>query len=263
MLDFFASGSWSEMVSEAAWATQCWKGTGYLLTFSVPMLPSDHVATLARGARGDYDAYFRSIGEAIVAAGFRTAVIRIGWEFNGGWYPWAAKPAPDDFVAFWRRIVVAMRAVPGQSFRFDWCPSWGMQQIAPDRVYPGDDVVDIIGLDIYNASWTPATADPVARWRSFVDEPFGLRWQSDFARAHHKAVSFPEWGTGTRPDGHGPGDDPYFVTRMAAWIAAQHALYQDYWNYDAPDYQSRLDNGRLPLSARAYLDSFRHRDAPP
>jgi hypothetical protein len=262
MLDFFAYDSWSGMVSEARWATKCWQGTGYRMTFSVPMLPGDHVSTLALGAAGDYDHYFRDIAQDIVAAGFPDAVIRIGWEFNGGWYPWAAKQDPANWVTMWRRIVTAMRSVPGQHFQFDWNPTWGMQQIEPTKVYPGDAFVDVIGVDTYNATWEKSTLEPGPRWQSFVDAPYGLKWQADFAASHGKKLSMPEWGTGTRPDGHGPGDDPYFVAEMAKWLHARDVLYHDYWNYDAPDYRARLDDGQFPKSAQAFLQSFGARAQP-
>ena len=43
------------------------------------------------------------------------AILRLGWEFNGTWYPWAVTDPTDaaDFAAYFRNIVTAMRLVPG------------------------------------------------------------------------------------------------------------------------------------------------------
>ncbi len=111
-----------------------------------------------------------------------------------------------------------MRSVPGQHFEFDWCPTLGKASVAPDRAYPGDAYVDYVGADVYDNSWIADYRDPVARWNDFVTQPYGLQWQSDFATAHGKPMTFPEWGLSTRSDGHGGGDDPYFIQQMYDWI---------------------------------------------
>lgn len=252
--DFLAQDSWREMVKAAERASRCWQPTQLPLTLGVPMLPRDRSGTLAEGARGAYDAHFVQIAQALVANGMGSAVLRLGWEFNQGWFAWAAAKDPEAWVAYWRRIVAAMRAVPGAAFRFDWNPAWGRGQIEPERVYPGDDVVDIIGLDVYNTAWSQRT--PAERWWIKVNGTYGLKWQRDFARAHGKPVSFPEWATGTRPDGGGAGDDAYFVEQMAAWIASSEIAYHGYWDYPARDYNGQLSDGSKPLAAAAFLASF-------
>ena len=83
----------------------------------------------------------------------------------------------------------------------------------PTEAYPGDDVVDIIGMDVYAETWDASTSDPDKRFAYFLDQPFGLKWHRDFAREHGKPISYPEWGVGTRPDGHGVGDDPVFMEK--------------------------------------------------
>lgn len=43
----------------------------------------------ARGARGDYDNHFQTLAQRIVNSGIADkTIIRLGWEFNGAWYPW-------------------------------------------------------------------------------------------------------------------------------------------------------------------------------
>jgi hypothetical protein len=252
--DFFSDHSWLELTKAAERSARCWAPTGLPMSFGVPMLPKDRVSTLASGARGDYDRHFAKVAEILIAHGQANAVIRIGWEFNHGWFTWRAAADPGAWVAYWRRIVTAMREVPGARFRFDWCPGWSRGQIAPTDVYPGDDYVDIIGMDVYNSAWTAAT--PEQRWQSKLNAPYGLKWHREFAVAHGKTMSYPEWGTGTRPDGHGAGDDAYFIRQMAAWIGASPVEYHNYWDYRAPDYDARLSDGSKPRSAAAFLETL-------
>jgi len=254
-LDFFAPDSWESMTNDAVWAMECWKKAAIPIVFSLPMLPKG-AYTLTEGSVGSYDEAFVRLAKAMVEHGYGSAIVRIGWEFNGGWFVWAAKRDPVSWKAYWRRVVTAMRSVPGAKFRFDWCSTEGENQIRPDSVYPGDDVVDIIGMDVYNQTWDKNVSTPQQRWSELLDQPYGLKWQRDFARAHNKPMSFPEWGTGTRPDGHGGGDDPNFVEEMAKWIADNNVAYQSYWDYPASDYNARLSDGHQPLAGSAYQKAF-------
>jgi hypothetical protein len=262
ILEFTWFPSWDSMLASTSLLANCWRAAGYTrLAFAVAMLPRDEVSTLAAGAKGEYDSWFARIGQALVAAGYSDAIIRIGWEFNIPGYPWYAAQDPDSFVKFWRRIVIAMRAVPGAAFTFDWCPLLDMAlnmpgRIAPDRVYPGDEFVDYIGMDLYNQWWGRADATSAERWQTWVSYSYGLGWQRDFAARHGKKLSFPEWGTGTRPNGHGLGDDPDFIRNVADWISANGFAYHDYWDEEAPDYNSRLSNGQYPHAGAAFIAAF-------
>lgn len=252
--DFLAQDSWVELTKAASRGSQCWQPTALSTSIGVPMLPRQAGSDLASGARGAYDTYFTQVARAFVQNGLASTVVRIGWEFNHDWFPWRADRDPAAWAEYWRRIVTAMRAVPGAQFRFDWCTAWSRGTVAPEQVYPGDEFVDIIGMDIYNTTWNPTT--PEQRWRIKRDQAYGLAWHRSFAAAHNKPVSFPEWGTGLRPDGRGGGDDPYFIEQMAAWLATSDLAYHNYWDYKAPDFNGRLSDGSKPLSAAAFLKFF-------
>jgi hypothetical protein len=256
VLDFFASDSWTSMMGDATWAVSCWNRQSKTVVFSVPMLPSDG-STLAQGANGQFDDKFRALATMLASKGHGKSIIRLGWEFNGGWYAWAAKKDPANWVKYWQRIVTVMRSVPGTAFRFDWCSAQGYQQIPASSIYPGDAYVDIIGRDNYNQTWLATANTPAKRWTNLLTEQYGLNWVKDFATLHNKPISIPEWGTGTRPDGHGGGDDAYFVTQMALWIKDNDVEYHSYWDYPAPDYDAKLSAGYQPLAAAAYLAAFR------
>jgi hypothetical protein len=256
VVDFLDRRSWQVMRESAAWTFHCWQDQPVALTISVPMLPEDGTSTLKAGAEGAYDAVFRDIARLALESGRADAVIRLGWEFNGEWYPWSSQRDPTTFIAYWRRIVTVMRSVAGRLFRFEWCFTLSDRLGDPSVAYPGDDVVDIISADVYNQTWKRGLNDPDQRWASMLDGQFGLKWHRNFALAHHKAIAFPEWGTGTRPDGHGWGDDPVFINGMADWIEVANPLYQAYWDYPAPDFNGELSGGAQPKSASAFIARF-------
>jgi Glycosyl hydrolase family 26 len=254
--EFTEQSDWSHMLTSVRWALGCWRGTPYRLSQSVPMLMAKDTS-LKQGAAGAYDRHFVALGKLLVEMGHSDAYLRIGWEFNGGWYPWAAAHDPDAFKAYFRRIVAALRTVPGQKFRVVWNPAQGTQQIDPERVYPGDDVVDVVALDLYNQSWRPQDRlSAQLRWQNLVDQPYGLAWLRAFATRHRKPIALPEWGTGTRPDGHGFVDDPLFIANMAKWIAVNNVVYHGYWDYKAGDYDAELSTGRQPKAAAAFTNAF-------
>ena len=174
--------------------------------------------------------------------GLGGSVIRPGWEFNYDWFPWYAGADPASFVMYWQRIVNAMRGVDGAAFTFDWSPNLG-GSVELETVYPGDDYVDTIGLDVYNHDWHPGWDDPVTRWSNLRSKEYGLDWHRDFAAARDKPVSFAEWGMITRMDGHGGGDDPYFIEQMYSWIEQGNTAFHIYFNFDTALTTSSLTNG--------------------
>ncbi|KQP17924.1 glycoside hydrolase family 26 protein [Pseudorhodoferax sp. Leaf267] len=250
-IDFFSNESWAQLVSAANRGSRCWQATGLQMTFSVPMLPKDGSSTLAEGAQGAYNEHFVKVAQTLVQNGYADAVVRIGWEFNHSWFPWRAAQNPEAWVTYWRQIVTAMRSVPGAQFRFDWCPAWGKGELDPEDVYPGDEYVDIIGLDIYNVSWNPRNAQD--RWTLKRTYTNGLEWHRKFAASRGKPVSFPEWGTGKRPDGRGGGDDPYYIQKMTDWIQNSNLAYHNYWDYGARDFNGTISNGNMPNSEGEFL----------
>ena len=255
-VDALNQESWAEMKSSIPWIAKCWRGSGVELTLSVPMLPRDGGGTLAEGAAGAYDAVFIATARALIQNDLADAVIRVGWEFNGEWMPWTAMHDPENYKLYFRRIVGIMRDAPGQKFRFEWCPNHGRKAMDPTDAYPGDDVVDIIGMDVYAETWDASTSDPEKRFEYFLDQPFGLKWHRDFARERGKPISYPEWGVGTRPDGHGVGDDPVFIEGMADWFEQTQPLYQSYWDVQASDYNAQMSNSQFPQASAMFKRRF-------
>ncbi|WP_111830738.1 glycoside hydrolase family 26 protein [Actinomadura madurae] len=239
----------------AAWAR--WKEADprRMLVVNVPMmapnetwLPRPVLASLLRaGARGVFDGHYRALARRLVSAGAGDAVLVPGWEMNGEAYAGRCAPDPEAWKTYWRRIVAAMRGVPGTRLRFDFAPSRGRDAIPWTQCYPGDDVVDIIGSDSYDQ---PAGKS----FQSFVDEPYGLRDHADFAAAHGKPISFPEWGLFRN------SDNPEYVRGMHDWIMSHDVAYQSITDYCPHGVWSCGGN---PRSAAAYRELFGGVTAPP
>jgi glycosyl hydrolase family 26 len=254
-LDFLQGTTW-RTIARPRWFAERWADSPYRVVYSVPMLPSSGEATLRQGATGAYDDYFAQLARGLVAAGEGDAVIRLGWEFNGDWFPWSAAGREEAFVAFWRHAVDSMRSVDDGSFTFDWSPNAGPNAMDAADAYPGDDYVDYIGLDVYDAT-TSASQSPEARWDTLVNQPFGLAWHSEFAAAHGKPMTFPEWGLWLDDAGRGGGDDPYFIEQMWRWTALHDVVYQMYFDYDGTDgVAHELADPSFEQSGQRYRDLF-------
>ena len=87
--------------------------------------------------------------------------------------------------------------------------------------------MNYIGTDLYDESWvSPLT--PQNAWARQLTGPAGLDWLESFAAEQGKPIVFPEWGVAIRSDGHGLGDDPYFVNQFATWISSHERSLDEY-----------------------------------
>ncbi|MEV5826011.1 glycosyl hydrolase [Spirillospora sp. NPDC052242] len=219
-----------------------------MLVLNVPMMaeneewvPYPVMSTLLRqGARGRFDRHYRTLAKRLAAADAGDAIIVLGWEMNGNSYTGRCAPDPKAWRAYWRRIVEAMRAVPGTNFRFDFTPTRGRDAISWTTCYPGDDVVDIIGSDSYDQPHG-------ATFEDYVNEPYGLRDQAEFAQARGKPISFAEWGLFRN------SDNPEYIRGMHRWIMSHDVVYQTISDYCPHGVWNCPEN---PRSSRAYRELF-------
>ncbi|MFE7037858.1 glycoside hydrolase family 26 protein, partial [Streptomyces sp. NPDC057621] len=209
-----------------AWADWRREEADRLFVLNVPMLERNEEGVsdrevrglLRRGAAGEFDHHFRKLAERLVELEVPDTVIVLGWEMNGITYTHRCGPDPEAWKKYWDRIVTAMRAVPGQKFRFDFTPNRGRDAIPWTQCYPGDETVDVIGMDSYDQP----------RGQSFdeaVSEPYGLQAHVDFAKAHGKPISYPEWGLFRN------GDNATYMRRMLAWLDEHKPLYNTLTDY--------------------------------
>jgi hypothetical protein len=201
-----------------------WRRSNYRLSLAVPLEPHPP---------SDWKQLARRLKPG--------TLIRLGWEMNGTWFPWSGDPRA--YVRGWRRAVTYMRQA-NPRLRFEWAPVAGSGDPVP--YYPGDRFVDVIGLDVYNTQ----------TWWRMRKHQWGTNWHIAFAKQHGKRISFPEWGL-VMPENGGQGDNPIFVRKMIEWATKHNAVYQAYFEFDAPDGLGLHELRHYPRSERVFKRQLR------
>ena len=242
------------------WAKWVAAAPGRRLVLTQSLVPSSVPADWRRrGARGEYDRYARALARNLIAKGLGSSIIRLSHEMNGTWYRDNVGNTPRDFRdwrRYWARTVRVMRAQRGADFLFDWNIAAGYRAIPFRSYYPGDDVVDIVGIDFYDYRFSQdvPTTPGDARWRSQVAQPGGLGDAIGFAKRHGKPISLPEWGLAKRgPYRGGLGDNPHFVKRIACLVQETPTAYQAYFESPTGDTKQLRDAPRSRAVYRRLL----------
>lgn len=249
-LDFVDdSQGWANIAKHSDWLIDPWSSWSEAkahsrMVISVPMLNRASSGQLAEGVGGAFDAHFRRLAREIVDKGLGAAIIRLGWEANGDWFAWKASADPGLWKQYFRRIVGIFRSVQPkvagqrrQDFEFLLTYNVGASgtQIKFDTIYPGDDVVDILGMDVFDHKYRDDASPPEARWDELRHQEMGLEDFKAFAARRGKPMSFPEWGLAQKDfdDNGGAGDNPYFIDRMADWLSAnaEDVRFHSYFNH--------------------------------
>lgn len=266
-VDFIAeygSGKdWADARSSPAHSLRTWRqvsaGSPRRLFWSQPLTA---VGTpLADVAAGEHDSAFLDIATKLRTNGFYDAVIRLGWDMNASWVPWATTAqTAADYIAAFRRVVAVFRTV-SPSFRFCWNPARDEQIVQPEKVYPGDDVVDFIGLSVVIRS-IPAdgsVGDFFARvvvghgLESKADmQPYSLAWLSEFAHSHGKGMIICDYGIGidtsaTRLTSEQVRTQQRLIELVADWIVSNEVALHC-WR-DTPQTDWEPLNTRISLSS--------------
>ena len=154
-------------------------------------------------------------------------------EMNGHWFWWGSDNCtPDDYIKLYRLTVDYLQGKGLINLLFAWSPD----KIADFRYYPGDDYVDILGLDVYE----PGIAD-YSQKDSVIKN---LILITEYAASHDKVAAITETGCRKTEDGQFRYPDLYpdFWTeyvlypiiesekaRRIAWIMSWYAIN---WNED-------------------------------
>ncbi len=250
-------------LTDNEWPITTWAGFKGRLNYGLPMLPDNGEGSLASIGRGDQDRVWRGVAQDLKKHGRGDSIVRVGWESNLQSQRWHATAASaGQWKTAFRRIVTTMRAeAPGLRFEFGVnCGSnlpGSADRLAPlTKVYPGDDVVDIIGCDSYD--WWSTHAGNDAQWAKAI-APAGGPGVADvvtFARAHGKGAGFGEWGLAKPHNGNGAGgDNPYFINAMYDFFSANRDVVAFECYFDEPsDYlrSSLWGQGQNPKAAKVY-----------
>lgn len=213
--------------------------------------------SLEEGAKGTYNEHFRKLAENLVKYNLGNTILRLGWEFNGGWYTFRALNAQkaEAYAAYWRQIVTTMRSVEGAgNLKFVWNPTQVWIPYPLEKAWPGDEYVDYVGVDVYDDSWAPdtyplppnASTDQVQAirekvWDKILNDPnHGILAFKSFAERHgNKPLTFPEWGVDSRggKSDHGGLDNPYFIEQMHNFIydPGNNVYFHCYFDVTAGD----------------------------
>ena len=294
--DFMPTERWNQITGEhwqlgtfGPWVAKDPSHRRYIL--SVPLLPGpwdrsgpkqgpgQEPVSHALGAKGEYNKYFEQLAQNLVKYNLTNTILRLGWEFNGGWYAWRVENAEQakHFAEYFRQIVTTMRAVPGQDFKFCWNPNVMWMGWDINLAYPGNDYVDYIGLDIYDQSWIKNTYPLPAgigereilerQKRAWNDDlnnaSWGLQFWVKFAQGKKKPLALPEWGVFNRHDKHSGGDNPFFIEEMFKFIhnPAHNVAWHAYFDVNAGDGDHQLvpepnRETRFPKSAAKFRELF-------
>jgi hypothetical protein len=255
-----ATGTWKS-IQESNWHITTYSGFKGVLVYGLPMLPDKGAGSLKSVAAGKHDAVYRKVARDLVAQGRGKSVVRIGWEANGGWFRWSATArTAKDYVAAYRHIAKVLRATaPHLVLDFDVAcgnPLQGQSSRLDSlrKLYPGNDVVDIVGCDTYD--WFQTTTKDPRSWAR-TKRPLnavGIQDVADFARAHGKGFSVPEWGLASKAAG-GAGDNPYFITKMRGFFRDNRdvLVFESYFNEPSTTIANSLFSpAQRPRSAAVY-----------
>jgi hypothetical protein len=215
-----------QTIHDSHWHVTTYAGFEGTLVYGVPMLPEVGEGDFRTIMNGEHDWVYRKIALNLVAEGRARSVVRIGWEANGDWFRWqtTARKA-EEYVGAYRHIVgVLLSVAPDLVIDFDIaCGTLLRGQKdrlgALTELYPGDDVVDIVGCDTYD--WYHTRAQNEVTWLAAIrpHDRVGIADVADFARQHGKGLSIPEWGLASTADG-GLGDNPFYVEKMRSFFEA-------------------------------------------
>jgi hypothetical protein len=229
------------------------------IALAIPLMGDAHRGNFLAVANGELDWVHRQLAQSILAnADGKLVDIRLGHEANDGRYPWhyasttpgEAKADPATYRAAWWRISRIYQRALGNKVRMVWNQVFKHQAVANRQLaafYPGDDVVDIVSLDLYDtgnsgnffnndANWTKA----LGWYNPATGEACGLDGILQFALAHNKLFACDEWGpmNTSKSASHG-SNNSYFIWHMYRWFEknARHLAFECLFHMTSPGHQ--------------------------
>ena len=132
--------------------------------------------------------------------------------------------------------------------------------VSPTRAYPGDDVVDIVGIHYYDNPKYPRQSTQ-AEWdrqstMTYAGGPMGIATWVPWAASRGKKLAVSEWGVwgveGFTGSVDTKGDDPVYVQNMYDFFKAHAAAiaYESY--YGRPALHRLFPTTVFPRSSALY-----------
>jgi hypothetical protein len=235
-------------------------------------------------ANGLDDSVWIGVVKAYEAAGYKTIALRPGFEMNGGWYPWGISNTAEAqaYVAAFQHIANVVHNIAGITVDVVWNVSEVTNEaVSAASLYPGNQYVDTIGLDLYSALWptsfydwsTHTTDASFAQWEAnpvnlyhFWLYPDANQWTPTgngagwgladtikLALADNKPLALPETGESGNGSTHGPLSSPLFPQFVASALLAAGGppvAFVDLW--DSGSGTGTFTNGSWPVTANAW-----------
>jgi hypothetical protein len=222
--------TYETMTSGTGWTFDFFADFPGALVISQGLVPTGGEADLPRCAAGEFNVQWRHFGNLMVRHGRADSIVRLGWEVNERTMPWRATDT-EAYIACYRNAADNIRA-SNPDVILDWSINAHRTpaELCGGRstnCYPGDDYVDIIGIDNYDHfPWSPSKA----AFDRTAAAPEGLTWLYTFARKRGKPFSVGEWGV--VPTGDAGRENPSYVRWMHEWFAARapHLAYETYFS---------------------------------
>ena len=194
--------------------------------------------------------------------GKRFELIWRPWHEHGGsWFWWGAGLcSPAQYNALWRMnydYFVKERGLDNLVWAISPNYSPALSETLRTR-YPGDDVVDIVGLDLYATPHEGGLEESAAVYVSQMHD--GLEVICAFARAHGKPVAVTETGFESIPDPHwwtgalSEGIKGYPVSYVLTWRNSSEperpAHYYGPWQGEksAEDFNAWITNSNIIMT---------------
>ncbi|MFO1073815.1 MAG: hypothetical protein U1E17_14300 [Geminicoccaceae bacterium] len=233
--------NWAAMIQSAPAVHKLAAG-GRKAVVALGMIPETNRGQLSQCAAGQFDSYIRQIGVKLISGGGGNAALRLGWEANRmGGFPWAVQGDGSSWKACYRHWVSVLRSLPGQNFVMVW--NMGQKGTFPlhiDNMYPGSDVVDVVGTQFYDRCGSDRS---LYDWNDKLDRkqpngsPWGIATWLAYAKGKGKRLAIPEWGiAGPRYICNDPGfDNPLFMQLFHGFLQtnASSIAFESYFNGNA------------------------------
>jgi hypothetical protein len=232
---------WDDEMPDTVLRTDVARGRVPLLSIK-PKTGSGKQVSWAAIARGDADAEIRRQAAGVASLG---GPVLLAFHHEPDLGSNASYGKPADYVAAYRHYRAVFQAAGARNVAFAWVvttTTFGRAG-ATDSFYPGDDVVDWIGVDAFN--WFGCSDGQTTGWRSLqqVVAPFAA-----WSKSHDKPLVLAEWGS---------VEDPANPGRKAAWIRDAMSMAKAWPQLRGMSY---LDaHGSCPWwidSSRSSLDAF-------
>jgi hypothetical protein len=264
-------GNWADMVASAANVAKYARALpeGGKIAVSVGLVPQSHRGELSACAAGQFDQHLHEIGTTLLAGSENhQLLVRLGWEANNvGSFPWAVVDDGTSWKDCYRHWVAVLRGLPG-SWRMTMVWNMATRGSFPypiDAMYPGSDVVNVIGVEFFDRC--PVIADE-ATWERRLNatrldgSPMGLGSWLAYAKSKGRPLAIPEWAIGGlgQAQACGPAavDNAFLIRKMFAWLQenADHLAWEAYFNSDPYGHALMAPDGRCPhpRAAAAYAE---------